>query len=82
MVEGVFLFHPEVLGDVWDKRIYLDGNMKQADARRVRREKARFGKNYFPETHPDSFARLFKLAHRRYRLIYKPKQKANLVIKI
>ena len=73
LVEGIFLFHYEVLDGVWDKRIYLDGNMKLADARRVAREKARFGKKYFPETHPDSFARLFKLVHRRYRLICKPK---------
>ncbi len=26
IIEGVLLFHPELIDDVWDKRIFLDGN--------------------------------------------------------
>jgi uridine kinase len=81
LVEGIFLFHPDLLNDLWDKRIYLDGNMKQADSRRVAREKKRWGKQYFPETHPDSFACLFKIAHRRYRILYRPRRIADVVIR-
>lgn len=82
VVEGIFLLHPDVLRDNLDKIIYLDANLKQADERRIKREKKRWGKDYFPETHPDSFARLFKIAHKRYRKLYKPKQNADVVMRM
>ena len=81
IVEGIFFFHPMFKG-FFDKIIFLDGNEKESDERRVKREKARWGDKYFEEEHPDSFARLFKLAWQRYLEIYKPKEKADLVIKI
>ena len=82
LLEGIFLYHPDTLNDIWDKRIFLDGNMKTADQRRIGRERARWGENYFPEDHPDSYARLFKIAYTRYLGLYKPKEKADAVIKI
>ena len=82
VVEGIFLFHPKVLNDIWDRRIYLDANKEEADARRVVREKERWGEKYFPETHPDSFARLFKIAHKRYEELYNPKQRSDWVIQV
>ncbi len=80
IVEGIFLFHPDVSGDMWDRKIYLDTDKLQADERRVTREKERWGEKYFPETHPDSFSRLFKLAYCKYEELYKPKAQADLVI--
>jgi len=82
LLEGIFLFHPEVLNDVWDKRIFIDGNIGEADERRIKREKERWGLDYFPETHPDSYARLFKIAWARYLKLNNPMAKADLVIKI
>ena len=82
VVEGIFLFHPNLLNNLWDKRIYLDTNKEKADARRVIREKDRFGDKYFPETHPDSFARLFKIAFKRYEELYGPKERADLVVDV
>lgn len=81
IAEGIFFFHP-IFKDLFDKIVFLDGNEKEADERRVKREKERWGENYFPEDHPDSFTRLFKLAWKRYVEIYKPKEKADLVIEI
>ena len=82
VVEGVFLFHPDVLNDVWDKRIYLDTNEEKADERRIEREKKRWGKEYFDHNHPDSFFRLFKIAHKRYMELYNPKENADLVVSL
>lgn len=80
IVEGVFLFHPDVLNDVWDKRIYLDTDEEKADERRIAREMKRWGKDYFHHEHPDSFFRLFKIAHKRYKEIYEPMKKADLIV--
>ena len=56
IIEGIFMFHPKLpLNKLWDKRIYFEGNEVQIDARRVKREKEKWGKDYFPETHPDSY---------------------------
>lgn len=79
LVEGIFLLHPMFNG-LFDKIIFLDGDEKQADKRRIKREKERWGDAYFPEDHPDSFARLFKLAWQRYIELYKPIDNSNLVI--
>lgn len=80
-LDGVLLLDKRVLGDLLDRVMYLEGNMKLADERRIKREKARWGKNYFPHTHPDSFYRPFKIAHKRYRLLYKPKITADMVVR-
>lgn len=82
VVEGIFLFHTYILNDLWDKRIFLDINKNEADARRVTREKERFGDKYFPETHPDSFTRLFKIAFKRYEELFKPRETADYVINL
>lgn len=82
VVEGIFLFHPDVLNDVWDKRIYLDTNEEKADERRIEREKKRWGKDYFDHNHPDSFFRLFKIAHKKYKELYRPQDTADLVIRV
>lgn len=82
LVEGIFFSHPDVLPKTFDKLVFLDGEEKLADERRVIREKERWGDKYFPETHPDSFARLFKLAWQRYKGLYKPIENSDLVIKI
>ena len=82
VVEGVFMFHPKLLNKIWDKRVYLKGNIKHIDERRVAREKKRWGKAYFPETHPDSYFRQVIIALKRYQKLYKPEKAADLVIKV
>lgn len=82
LVEGIFLSHPNVLPHIFDKHIFIDGDENLADSRRIEREKARWGDNYFPESHPDSFARLFKLAWQKYLKLYKPKTTSDLTINL
>ena len=67
VIEGVFMFHPESLDGLWDKR-------------RVEREKKRWGKDYFPEDHPDSYFGQVIVALKRYIKRYGPQGKADLVI--
>lgn len=82
IIEGIFLFHPKLIDDVFDLRIFMEGDNEAADERRRKREKERWGDKYFPDTHPDSYFRLVKIAFDRYYELYKPQQRADLVIKI
>ncbi|MEI6238431.1 MAG: hypothetical protein WCP15_02780 [bacterium] len=82
LLDGIFLYHPDILDDLWDKKIFLDGNVEEADQRRIKREKERWGEDYFPEDHPDSYIRLFKIAYNKYLELYRPKEKADLVLMI
>lgn len=82
IIEGIFLFHPKLINSIFDLRIFLEGDNEAADERRRKREKERWGDKYFPDTHPDSFFRLVKIAFDRYYELYKPQQQADLVIKI
>ncbi len=83
VVEGVFMFHPELpLNNLWDKRIYLEGDIDKIDERRVKREKERWGKDYFPETHPDSYFRQVTIALKRYIEFHRPAETADLVLKV
>lgn len=77
ILEGIFLFHPKLFTHTFDVRIYLDADTKEADVRRIKRENRRWGKKYFPEDHPDSFVRLFKIAYARYLKLYQPKKIAD-----
>ena len=83
VIEGVFMLHPELpVNKLWDKRIYLEGNIDKIDERRVKREKERWDKDYFPETHPDSYFRQVIIALKRYIETYKPENMADLVLHI
>ncbi len=83
VVEGVFMFHPKLsLNNLWDKKIYLEGNISQIDKRRIKREKEKWDDNYFPETHPDSYFKQVTIALQRYINLYKPQDSADLVIKV
>lgn len=83
LVEGVFMFHPELpLNKFWDKRIYLEGDINKIDERRIKREKERWGKDYFPETHPDSYFRQVTTALKRYQEMYHPEKVADLVLMV
>lgn len=82
IVEGVFMFHPKLpLNKLWDKRIYLEGDIKKIDERRIKREKEKWGKDYFPETHPDSHFKQVTTGLKRYIKLYKPNGIADLVVK-
>jgi len=82
IVEGIFLFHPKLIDDVFDLKIFLVGDNEAADERRRKREKKRWGDKYYPDTNPDSYFRLVKIAFDRYYKTYKPHEKADLVIKV
>lgn len=83
VVEGVFMFHPELeLNKLWDKRVYLYGDIVKIDERRIKREKERWGDKYRPETDPDSYFRAVITGLKRYINLYKPEEVADLVIKI
>lgn len=82
VIEGVFMFHPKSLNHLWDKRIFLDGNIDIIDERRIKREKERWGERYFPEDHPDSYFRQVIIALKRYKKEYKPEEKADLVLHV
>jgi len=82
VIEGVCMFHPKLSDHLWDKRIYLDGDMDSIDERRVKREKERWCKDYFPETHPDSYFKQVIIALKRYREMYHPEQTADAVFHV
>lgn len=82
VIEGIFLFHRKQLNDIFDLRIFLDGSIADADRRRIEREKNKWGKDYFPESHPDSYFRLIKIAFKSYLKEQKPKKRADLVLKV
>ena len=82
IIEGVFLFHPDLFKDFFDYRIFLNIDRTRADARRVKREKKRWGKKYISEEDPKSWTRLFKIAWGRYIKNYNPRDKADLVIDV
>lgn len=80
IIEGIFLFHPKLIKDVFDLKIFINGDMEVADQRRIKREKAKWGKDYFPHDHPDSYFRLVKIAFERYSKLYNPKESADIVV--
>ena len=83
VIEGVFMFHPEFSrSKFWDKRIYLQGDINKIDERRIKREKERWEKDYFPETHPDSYFKQVIIGLKRYIELYKPDKIADLVLKV
>ncbi len=82
VIEGVFMFHPGALNHLWDKRIHLHGDTFVINERRIKREKKRWGKDYFPETHPDSYFKQVVIALDRYKEKYRPEQVADLVLDI
>src|SRR3990167_10535036 len=82
VIEGVFMFHPKLTNHLWDKRVYLKGNIKEIDERRVRREKEQWGKDYFPESHSESYFRQVTMALKRYQKLYKSDKSADLILEI
>jgi uridine kinase len=81
VIEGIFLFHPEhKISKMWDKKIYLDINFEKGDLRRTQREMEKWGEQYTPETHPDSYVLIFKQAYKKYLEKYKVKSRADVVI--
>jgi uridine kinase len=82
VIEGVFLLHPKLLNHLWDKTIYLVGDIAAIDARRIAREKQRWGAEYVSEDQPDSYFRAVTTAIQRYEVEYKHAERADLVIKV
>jgi uridine kinase len=82
IIEGVFMFHPKLqINKLYNKRIYLTGDINKINIRRIKREKDKWGKDYFPETHPDSYLKQVIVALERYIDLYKPEKLADLVLK-
>lgn len=83
VVEGIFMFHPKLpFNKIWDKKIYMEGDISKLDERRIKREQNRWGKNYFPETHPDSYLREIVDIFKRYIDLYHPEKNVDLVLKV
>ncbi len=83
VVEGVFMFHPELpLDRLWDKRIYLSGDTIKINEQRIKREKKKWGDEYIEETNSDSYFRQVIIALQRYNLLYQPKRSADAVFEI
>jgi uridine kinase len=83
VVEGVFMFHPELVrSKFWDKRIYLQGDVDQIAERRIKREKERWGKDYISETNPNSYFKQVCIALDRYIASHHPEKIADLVLKV
>ncbi len=80
VIEGVFMFHPKLLDAEWDRRIYVDLPLQVADRRRISRDRLRWKKSYVADKRLDSFARLFKVAHQRYRKAFQPIRRADVVL--
>ncbi len=80
VIEGIFLFHHKEPFDLFDKKVYVDIDMEVADERRRAREKAKWGAEYFPDTHPDSFSRLIKIGFMDYFKNERPDLKTDLVL--
>lgn len=76
------MFHPQNLNRLWDRRIYLTGDLQKIDERRVKREKERWIENYFPETHPDSYFKQVTIALKRYQQEFEPEKLADLVFRV
>jgi uridine kinase len=83
VIEGVFIFHPKLpFSKLCDKKIYLYGDIQKINRRRIKREKEKWGREYFPENHPDSYVKQIILALERYIDKYHPEKMADLVFKI
>ncbi len=83
IIEGIFLLHPQQKRNrLWGKRVFLKVNLKEAEKRSVEQERKKWGKDYLPENHPDSYFRDFKIAYKRYLDDHEPEQKADLVIDV
>lgn len=82
LVEGIFLFRHDELSDLFDKKVFLKANQGVADERRRKREKEKWGDDYFPDTHPDSAYRLTKIGFNQYLKEFNPEKQADLVIEL
>lgn len=80
IVEGILMFHPGLLDDLWDVRIYLDGNLETIKKRRTEREKARWGADYISEDDPSSWFGLANKGQEKYHQDYKPRERADLIL--
>jgi uridine kinase len=83
VIERIFLLHPRhKRNTLWTRGVFLKVDIEKAEERRVSREKRRWGEAYLPEDHPDSYIRDFRIAYKRYLDLYKPEQRADLVIDV
>lgn len=82
VIEGVFMYHPKLTNHLWDRRIYIKGNKREIKARRIKREKAKWGKDYIPETRSDSYFRQVVIALERYEKLYNPAKQSDLVLRV
>jgi uridine kinase len=80
IIEGIFLFHSNELADLLDKKIFINIDPELADSRRRNREMKKWGKDYFPDTHPDSYSRLIKIGFIDYLMNENPIAQADFVI--
>jgi len=80
VIEGIFLFKHDKVSKLLDKKVFLNINQELADERRRKREKERWGDDYFPDTHPNSAYRLTRIGFNQYLEKFNPRKQADLVI--
>ncbi len=80
IVEGIFLFRHDHLSDLIDRKVFIDIDQDVADERRRKREKEKWGEEYFPDTHPDSYFKYLKIGFNNYLREQNPIEQADLVI--
>ncbi|MFZ6015942.1 MAG: hypothetical protein ACOYUZ_06370 [Patescibacteria group bacterium] len=82
VIEGIFLYHEKQFRNVFDLKVFLECDRGAADQRRIAREKAKWGDDYFPHDHPDSYFRLVSIAFDRCLATQKPKEFADLILSV
>ena len=80
IIEGILLYGHNSLSNLIDRKVFVDIDQTEADKRRMTREKEKWGKDYFPDTHPDSYFRFIKIGFNDYLKNQNPKERADLVI--
>jgi uridine kinase len=80
VVEGVFLLDRRRYPKLWDRTVYLKADWALTDARRVEREKRRWGSQYVPETDPQSLFAIVVSAYRHWVAKERPEDTVDLVL--
>jgi len=83
IIEGIFLLHPlHKRNTFWQKRIFLNTDLKKADNRKIAEIRQKFGAKWSPKDHPDSYLSYFHEVYIQYLNHYHPEQKADLIINV
>lgn len=80
VVDGVFTLDPTRYPSLFDRKVYVASDWNLTDARRIKREKARWKKDYKPESDADSLFAIITRTYRRWSAEQSPEQLADVVL--